>query len=1160
MFNLPKNEKKILKFWQNEKIFAKSIKQRKKRPFFSFYDGPPFASGLPHYGHVLVSVIKDVVLRYWTMQGYQVPRRVGWDCHGLPVENLIEKELELGSKKEIEKFGVKKFNQSCRQSVLRCTSQWQSTFNRLGRWADYSGAYTTMDNEYIESVWWVFNQLWQKKLVYQDYRITPYCPRCGTPLSNFELNQPGAYKDVEDESVYLKFKIVGCNPAKVRPSQVCEGLTFANSYLLVWTTTPWTLPANTAIAVNPKVKYARVKQGKESYILAKEQISVLNGEYKIEKEFSGKELIGLEYQPLYPMKLDKKGYRLIGADFVSVEDGTGLVHIAPAFGEEDMEAGKKENLPVMVTVDEEGKVMKGLGIPGEGEFVKKADKEIKDDLKKRGVLYKEEKIVHSYPFCWRCETPLLYYPLNSWYVAVKQFKEQLIRNNRKINWAPAHLKEGRFGKSLKGAPDWCVSRSRYWGAPMPIWQCQKCGNQESIGSFKGLAQKAKRNNYHILRHGETNINNGEHLFTDEQNKKEPLNKTGQRQICALVSKIEKLKIDLIFASDFFRTSQTAKIISQTLGIKLIFDKRLREINPGIFKGKLKKDYHNFFGDYYLKRFSQTPAEGENLNQVKKRVMAFIRAIDKKYKGKNILIVSHADALYALEGAGQGMKNEEIIAKVPLIEKGELRRFNFKNLPYDDNGDLDLHRPHIDEITLPCSCGGKMKRIPEVFDCWFESGSMPYSQWHYPFRNKKLVEKTFPADFIAEGLDQTRGWFYTLHVLATALTLKNIGLGKDQPAFKNVVVNGLILGEDGRKLSKRLKNYTAPEIIFDKYGADALRYFFMTNTPLGEDCVFSEKRIAEIYRRQIMTLWNSFVFFETYCSDKTREKINLKKLTLLDKWILSRLNNLNKELIGFMDKYELTKASRLFDDFIDDLSNWHIRRSRRRLQKPESEEEKNVAVSVLYSVLLDLTKLMAPLTPFVSEEIFQRLRDKKDPLSVHLCDYPKANSKLINQKLEKEMREVREIVNLALKQRAEKGIKVRQPLSQLAINSREIVKNKELADLIKDEVNVKGIVFGKEIKLDAKITPELKAEGAFRDLIRFIQGLRKDAGLKPGQEIYLRYSVESESLKNLINKNLEEIKREISARKIEEADRAQETFLAEKEVNLDGQKIWLGIKK
>ncbi|MFC1700937.1 isoleucine--tRNA ligase [Patescibacteria group bacterium] len=933
------NEKKILKFWDKNKIFTKSIKQRKGKKFFSFYDGPPFATGLPHYGHILATTIKDTVLRYWTMRGYQVPRRVGWDCHGLPVENLIEKELNFQSKKDIEEFGIDKFNNACRKSVFRCTNDFIKTLKRVGRWADYSNAYSTMDNEYIESVWWVFKQLWDQGLVYKDYRITPYCPRCGTPLSNFEVNQ--AYKDIEEESVFVKFALKDEK----------------NTYLLVWTTTPWTLPANTGIAIGPKIKYVKVKGGKEYYILAEARLNVLEGDFKIEKELKAKDLIGKKYSPFYKMNLENPGYRVVSADFVSVEDGTGLVHIAPAFGEDDASIGKKEKLPSIITVEKDGSVTKGLNIPGEGEFVKKADGFIKKDLEKRGLLYKMEKIVHSYPFCWRCETPLLYYPVESWYVKVTKFKKQLIENNKKIRWSPSHLKNGRFGKWLEGARDWSISRNRFWGAPIPVWECDKC---------------------------------------DE-----------------------------------------------------------------------------------------------------------VKVIDKV---KNI---------------------------------------------------KDLHRPAIDKITFKCKCGGVMKRVPEVFDCWFESGSMPYGQRNYPFQNKKLVEKTFPADFIAEGLDQTRGWFYTLHVLATALTLKNIGLGKNKPAFKNVIVNGLVLGENGKKLSKRLKNYTAPEDIFEKYGADALRYFLLAGTPMGEDYIFSEQRIAETYRRTIMTLWNSFVFFEMYADKNILDK-KVEAVSLLDKWILSRLNNLSKEISGYMNEYELTKAVRLFDGFIDDLSNWYIRRSRRRFQRPKDNKEKEEAVLVLRFCLMELVKLMAPFTPFISETIYQRLRQKEDMESVHLCDYSKAGK--IDKKLEKDMAEVREIVNTALQQRSINGIKVRQPLNKLEVSNKNIVGNKELADLIKDEINVKKIVVGKEIKLDVKITSELEAEGIIRDLIRFIQKMRKDGGLKPGQLIYLRFSTQSSYLQKLIQNNLFEIRDEICASKIEQTTPRKETFLVEKEVEFNSHKIWLGIKR
>ncbi|MFH1460908.1 MAG: isoleucine--tRNA ligase [Patescibacteria group bacterium] len=946
MNQIPKIEEKILKFWQKENIFAKSVKLRKNKSFFSFYDGPPFASGLPHYGHILASTIKDTVLRYWAMKGHHIFWRVGWDCHGLPVENMIEEELGLKSKKDIEELGIDKFNQACRKSVFRCVNEWYKTLNRVGRWSDYSNPYATLDNQYIESVWWVFKQLWDQGLVYQDYRITPYCPRCGTPLSNFELNQPGAYQEVEDESVFIKF------PLKDEK----------NTYFLVWTTTPWTLAANTGIAVHPDFKYVKVKLNNDYLILVKDRLNILgkSGQYQIVEEFPGKELTGKRYQPLYPMKLEGDGYRIVGASFVSAEDGTGLVHIAPTFGEEDMELGKRANLPGIVTVDEEGKIIKGLNIPGEGKFVKTADADVKADLKKRGLLFREEKITHAYPFCWRCDSPLLYYPINSWYIAVTKFKRQLVENNKKICWVPGHLKQGRFGKWLEGARDWSFSRNRYWGAPIPIWQCQKCDQKKCIGSVKELSIKLK----------------------------------------------------------------------------------------------------------------------------------------------------------------------------------------------------DLHRPTIDQVVFKCSCGGKMKRIPEVFDCWFESGSMPYAQWHYPFENKQMVEKTFPADFIAEGMDQTRGWFYTLHVLATALTLKNIGLGKSQPAFKNVIVNGLVLGEDGKKLSKRLKNYTPPEIIFDKYGADTLRYFLLTSSPMGEDYIFSEKRVAETFRRTIMTLWNSFVFLDTYTDKECLAPKTIQAKGALDEWIISRVNSLNQEINKWMGKYELTKAARLLDDFIDDFSNWYIRRSRRRFQRPDNIQEKKQAEKVYSFVFSRLAQLAAPFLPFITEEIYQHLVKKQ---SVHLTDYPRPNQKLINQKLEEQMSQVRQIAAVALAQRAQAGIKVRQPLAKLVIDNKVIANDKELVELLKDEINVREIVLGKQIKLDIKLNAQLKNEGIIRDLIRFVQDMRKHGGLKPGQKIYLRYSTKSK-LGNLINQHQSEIQQEVTAGKIEAGPKRKEVFLVEKELKLDGQELWLGIKK
>ena len=951
--NLPQIEERILKFWDKKRVFKKSIAQRKGSRFFSFYDGPPFASGPPHYGHILATTIKDAVLRYFTMRGYRVERRVGWDCHGLPVENLIEKELGIKNKRDIEKLGIAKFNQVCQASVFRCVKDWEVTLKRVGRWADYSHAYATMDKEYTESVWWVFKQLYDANLIYSDFRVLPYCPRCGTPLSNFELNQPGAYRDVEDQSVYLKFPIKGEK----------------GNFFLVWTTTPWTLPANTALAVGEKINYVKVRLGDEKYILAKERLAVLDDkEYEIENEFLGGALVGREYEPLYEMKLDKPGWRGAVADFVSTADGTGIVHIAPAFGEDDMNLGKKEDLPLVVTVDLEGKIKKDLGIPGEGKFVKTADEDIKADLKKRKFLFKEEKITHSYPHCWRCDSPLLYYPLNSWFVAVSQFKEALVANNQQINWNPGHLKEGRFGKWLEGARDWAISRNRFWGAPLPVWTCQKCGQVKVVGSLKELGKKIS----------------------------------------------------------------------------------------------------------------------------------------------------------------------------------------------------NLHRPHIDKIIFKCShCDGEMRRVEEVFDCWFESGAMPYAQWHYPFENKKLAEETFPADFIAEGIDQTRGWFYTLHVLAAALTLNNIGLGQNKPAFQNAIVNGLILAEDGKKLSKKLRNYTPPEDIFAKYGADTLRYFLLTSTPIGDDYIISDRRIEETYRRTIATLWHTFSFYKTYTERKFKPRKNFEPKNILDRWILSRLNNLTQEIIAAMNNYDLTNGARPLDPFIDDLSNWYVRRSRRRLQKPENAAEKSEAAQTLYLVLLNLVQLAAPFMPFLTDEIYLWLRKPSMPESVHLCDFPKANKNLINEELEKSMATSRAIVAQALAERAAKGIKVRQPLQELKIKSNELKDKQEFLELIKDEVNVKEVVFDAElkteIKLETKITKELAEEGAARELARQIQEMRKVAGLTRKNFIAVHHENAGPKAENFLKKWGAYLKKENLAREILPHDK-DVNYLAQKTFDLAGEKIKIAIRK
>ncbi len=955
MNNSSEIEKKVLSFWEKNKIFEKSIKQRKGSPVFSFYDGPPFATGKPHYGHVLATTIKDSVLRYWTMKGYQVPRRVGWDCHGLPVENLIEKELGIKSKKDIEVMGIEEFNKACKSVVFRGVSDFEVVLKRVGRWADYDNSYATLENDYIESVWWVFSRLWKSDLVYEEYKVTPYCPRCGTPISNFEVNQ--GYKDVKDNSIFIKFKAT-------------DGDIVGSSFL-VWTTTPWTLPGNVALAIDPGSRYVQVRSGDDYLILAKERLSLIDGDYEVIKEMSGKELVGIGYEPLFPYLKNVEGsenaFKILPGSFVSVDEGTGIVHTAVMYGEDDFQLGKKFGLPMIHTVDQAGLFIKGTGKLSE-RFVKDVEDEIIEDLKERNLLYRAEKEVHSYPFCWRCDTPLLYYALKTWYIKVSSFKKELVANNKKIRWVPAHIKDGRFGKWLKGVKDWSFSRNRFWGAPIPIWRCKSCGADKCIGSVKELPKKLK----------------------------------------------------------------------------------------------------------------------------------------------------------------------------------------------------DLHRPYIDKIKLDCRCGGKMERVEEVFDCWFESGAMPYASQHYPFRNKKMVENTFPADFIAEGLDQTRGWFYTLHVLATALTISDNGLGKSQPAFKNAIVNGLILDSEGRKLSKKLKNYPETTEIFDRYGADSLRYFLLSSTPIGEDYLFSAKGVEDVWRKVISTLWNSYLFLDTHKDPNFIAKKTFKVSDDLNRWILSRSNAVNKEVVESMNNYELTKAARPFEGLIDDLSNWYIRRSRRKFQRPETLKEKEEASQTLYRVLFDLSAMMAPFTPFITEHIYgelSKLQKGKTEISVHLCDYPKADSKKINRSLEKRMNAVRTATTSALAQRSKAGIKVRQPLSLLKIQGEGLRKNDSLIALIKDEINVKEVEFHPEMKeetfLETKLTPELKEEGFIREVMRKVQDSRKSSGLTKKDKIEILFSGPP-VLEELISRWRDTLLSETLALSVEFKKRSQ--IDEAKEAKFETETAWIGIKK
>jgi isoleucyl-tRNA synthetase len=1152
---LPEIETEVLKFWEEARIFEKTVEQRKENKAFSFYDGPPFATGLPHYGHILATTIKDSVTRFWTMKGYKVERRVGWDCHGLPVENLIEKELGLKDKKAIEELGVENFNNACRAAVFRSVGDFQKTLERVGRWADYANSYATLDNTYMESVWWTFKQLWDKGLIYSDYRVTPYCPRCGTPLSNFEVNQ--GYKNATDPAIFVKFKL------KEQSDSI-------PTYFVAWTTTPWTLTANAALAVGDNIEYAYVlnktEKGEERLIVAKDRMEATGlASEKVEKTAKGGELKGLEYVPLYSfVSPEKRAHFVITADFVSTEDGSGIVHIAPAFGADDMEAAKKNEVPMILTVNKEGKFIEEV-LPWVGQFVKKADAEIIEDLKSRGALLKQETIDHQYPFCWRCDSPLLYYPIDSWYVAVTKIKNQLIDNNEKIKWVPAHIKTGRFGKWLADARDWAISRNRFWGAPIPVWKCADCGTYTPLGSLEELAELAPTNNeYFIMRHGEADSNVLNIVSSSPEKTEIGLTKKGESQVLKAAKELKKKKLDLIVFSPLKRTADTAKIIADYCGVEHLADERLREYDFGSMNGRPTEEFEALVGNNEGK-FITAPEGGENLVQVRKRMLDLIHETEKEHKGKRILIIGHGDPLWVLEGAMRGIERKKLLAERDsiMLKPGELRQPKFGKMPLDKDGELDLHRPYIDEIKLECpKCGGKAEREPQVFDCWFESGSMPYSSWHYPFENKKKVESIFPADFIAEGLDQTRGWFYTLHVLATALTFRKSPLGNNKPAFKNVIVNGLILDEFGRKLSKKLRNYTEPEILFDKAGADAVRYFLLSSTSIGEDYRFSDKGVAEIKTRISDRLLNSYNFFAMYADQSQRAEgyKGSAKENVLDVWIKARFKQAASEITRNMENYELTQATRPIADLLDDLSNWYIRRSRTRLQRPESEDDFYAASKTLYDCLITVSKLMAPFTPFIAEAVYKSLTNKKE--SVHLEEWPELGKMTKDEEsLIETMVYARIVASQALAKRSEAGVKVKQPLSSYKTSVKELSGRKEILTLIADEANVKEVIYDASADnsgvLDTEITNELREEGILRELSRIIQDMRQKAEFKPKEKAVFHIQSDSGEIDKIVLANAEKLKEIFSLSDI--VIKKDDDMRVVNETKVSDSQIWVGIR-
>ncbi len=1119
---IAEREEEILKFWQDNKIFEKSLEKNPPaggpKGNFVFYDGPPFATGLPHYGHILAGTMKDVIPRYKTMQGHYVRRVWGWDCHGLPIENMIEKELGLETKKDIELYGIEKFNKAARDSVLRYEEEWKKFVPRVGRWVDMEHAYKTMDASYTESVWASFKTLFGKGLVYEGFKSMHLCPRCGTTLSNFEVNL--GYKDITDISVYAKFELVD------EP----------NTFLVAWTTTPWSLPGNAALAVNPKEQYIKIKIKEEFLILAKPRLAVIKEEYEVAEEMKGQALVGKKYKPLFDYydneKLEgrERAWQVYGAEFVTMEDGTGVVHIAPMFGEDDLNLAKENKLPMIQHVNQSGEFNQEV-TDFAGQQVKpkedhqKGDVEIIKYLAHKNLLFAKEKIVHSYPHCWRCDTPLLNYATSSWFVKVTDLKDRMVDLNKKVKWIPAEIGENRFGKWLEGARDWAVSRSRYWGAPLPVWR-GKDGEIHVLGSIEDLKEKTKKsgNKYFVMRHGEAD-NNIVDICSANPSHPHHLTETGKTHVHESAEILKNENIDLIIRSPFVRTRETADIVAEDLGVpkeNIVEDDRIGEFGFGDLDLRPFAEYLELRKGREYDMDFKLP-HGESLLEAKRRFGDFIYDIEGKYKNRNILIVTHGIGLQVLPSIVGGASKEDsaqiIRNRFRKIIDASVEPLDFIPLPHNENYELDLHRPYIDDIELWDEDGNKLERVKEVFDTWYDSGSMPYAQAHYPFEHHKEFKSKdsplFPANFIAEGLDQTRGWFYTLLVLGVGIF--------DKSPFENVIVNGIVLAEDGQKMSKRLKNYPDPMYVVDKYGADSLRYYLLSSSVVrAEDLAFSEKGLDEVHKKLFLRLGNVLDFYLMYKSENN-EANNLSK-NVLDQWIVSRINELGAKITDSLEKYELDRAARPVLDFVDDLSTWYIRRSRERF-KSEDIEDRNNALSTTKFILIELAKYMAPFSPFFAEDMYRQLNKESDPESVHLCAWPKAGK--VNKDLMEDMQAVRDTASHVLMIRNKENIKVRQPLGKLIIQDDRLKNNKDLVELIKDEVNVKEVVFDKQLNgafnLDTTITPELQKEGSVREFVRAVQDLRKQAGLSPSDKISLLVETD-EAGKEFVNSALEEIKK------------------------------------
>lgn len=1126
-------EERILEFWKENNTFQKSLDKVSPKGEYVFYDGPVTANSAPVLHTMVPFAFKDVVPRYKTMRGYHVRRKGGWDTHGLPVELQIEKKLGLKSKKDIEEYGIAEFNKLCKDSVWEYVGLWKDFTSRMGYWADQENPYVTYHNEYIESLWSVVKKIDEQNLLYKDYRIVPWCPRCGTALSSHELAQ--GYENVKDLSIYAKFKIIG----------------FDKAYFLAWTTTPWTLPGNVALAVGEDVVYVEAKVGDEILVLAKERLSVITEPYEIIAEHKGKEMVGMKYEPLFPYLSDtipeseknklEKAFTVYVADFVNTTDGTGIVHTAVMYGQDDFVLGTKVGLPKHHLVDVNGNFVKGTDFL-EGRFVKEKDDngkptlavEIVDYLTKNNLFFKKENYEHSYPHCWRCKTPLIYYARDSWYIKMSdpRVKGEMIKENKSINWEPSHIREGRFGEWLREIKDWAISRERYWGTPLPVW-LSKDGERIIVDSIDTLKkyQKKSGNKYFVMRHGGTE-GNRDGVVSYKNQATDNLTKIGEKEVAKAGDNLKSQKIDLIITSDFIRTKETAEVLRNHLGLDknaVIEDHRLCEINPGDFDGGKWEDYHNHVKSTGPNWFDRTIGGGESLLDVKVRTGAVLYDLEKKYQNKNIVLVTHggpAWLLFVNTGMFEPDHKEYVPANTNVFVKefktfqnAEVRELPFVPLPHDAKYNIDLHRPYIDEVVLEKD-GKEFIRTREVMDVWFDSGAMPFAQDHYPFENKSSIDnnKMFPADFISEGIDQTRGWFYTLHAVGVLM-----GMGK---AYKNVICLGHLLDATGKKMSKSVGNVLNPMIMADKYGVDILRFWMYSVNQPGESKNFDEKTVALINQQVFTLLYNVLAFYELY-RDKSLENNNRPTSeNILDQWILARLDELIKLMTENMDSYKMLEPTRAIRDFIGDLSTWYLRRSRERIKEGEAE-----AKITLYFVLKTLSKLMAPFAPFTAEDIWQKLKLVGDEESVHLAEWPSVQKSVFSifkkkNNIVSDMTKVRDIISNLLKERQQKNIPVRQPLAEATGPAVPEV----YVEIIKDELNVREYKIG-EIGIDTNITPELKLEGSYRELVRGLQDMRKAIGLTPSDVVSISFETNTEG-QNLIKQFEADMKKVVGVNKIE----------------------------